>query len=291
MQNYVLIIFILKFKLLHLDNLRCMQNKITIITVTLNAKSDLIKTIDSVQNQFYRNFEHIIKDSNSTDGTREINFNKYKNTFFYFKEDKGIYDGMNKAFGFAKGDYIMFLNAGDTLFDENVLNLINNNFLENPLSTCLIGYTAQINYKDLSKFKLLGYGWPYRILPYVQYPHPSFVLRNNVAKKVLPLFDPSLCIASDFKQQLILRKRNLFKPAFIRSVITLMPIGGKSTSSALSYLKGFLEVCKLSFRLYKSLFVLVLFSKLILIIYKNLNFSKYPKDINRIVLEKLKNYL
>ncbi len=267
-----------------------MQNKITIISVTLNAKSELIKTIKSIQYQTYRNFEHIIKDANSTDGTREINFNEFENTFFYSNEDKGIYDGMNKAYDLANGDFIMFLNAGDTLFDENVLMLINKNFTENPLSSCLIGYTAQINYKNLSKFKLLGYGWPYRKLPFVQYPHPSFVLRNNIAKKIDPLFDPSLSIASDYKQQLILRKKNLFKPVFINVVTTVMPIGGKSTESALSYIKGFLEVCKLAFHLYKILFILVLFSKLLLIIYKYLNLSKYPKYIKRVVMERLREY-
>ena len=268
-----------------------MQNKITIITVTLNAKSDLLETIYSVQNQTYRNFEHIIKDANSTDGTKTINFNDFENTFFYCNEDKGIYDAMNKAFRFAKGDYIMFLNAGDRLFDQNILGLINKNFLENPLSTCLIGYTAQINYKNISNFKLLGYGWPYRKLPYVQYPHPSFILRKKIANKVQPLFDPYLSIASDYKQQLILRKRKLFKPVFLDGVITLMPIGGKSTESIAAYLKGFLEVCLLSYRLYNLLFVLVLFSKLIIVIFKNLKLSKYPKDINRTVTEKIKNYV
>ena len=54
-----------------------MLNKITIISVTYNAKLDLLKTISSVQNQTYRNFEHIIKDANSTDGTREINFKDF----------------------------------------------------------------------------------------------------------------------------------------------------------------------------------------------------------------------
>ncbi|MDC3019738.1 glycosyltransferase [Prochlorococcus sp. AH-736-E15] len=263
-------------------------NKITIITVTLNAKSDLLKTISSVQNQNYRNFEHIIKDADSTDGTREINFDAYDNIFFYSNKDKGTYDGMNIAFRFAKGDLVMFLNAGDVLFDNNVLNLINNNFLNNPLSSCLIGYTAQVNFKNVNNFKLLGYGWAYRKLPFVQYPHPSFVLRKNVAEKVQPLFDPSLSIASDYKQQLILRKRNLFKPIFVDKIFTLMPIGGKSTENIAAYLKGFLEVCILSFRLYKLRFVLILFSKVVVIIYKNLNLSKYPKDINKIVIKKIK---
>ena len=89
-----------------------MQNKITIISVTLNAKSDLIQTIESVQNQTYRNFEHIIKDANSTDGTKEINFKDFDNTYFHKIKDIGIYDAMNQGFEFAKGDLIMFLNAG-----------------------------------------------------------------------------------------------------------------------------------------------------------------------------------
>ena len=161
------------------------------------------------QNQNYRNFEHIIKDANSTDGTRKINFNDFENTFFYCNEDKGIYDAMNEAFTFAKGDYIMFLNAGDRLFDENILNLINKNFLENPQSSCLIGYTAQINYKNISNFKLLGYGWPYRKLPYVQYPHPSFGQEKILIK--LNLFLTLTYLLPLIIQQLILRKRKLFK--------------------------------------------------------------------------------
>ena len=127
-----------------------MQYKISIISVTLNAKSDLMKTINSVQKQTYRNFEHIIKDAYSTDGTREMDFNGFDNTFFYCNQDQGVYDGMNKAFRFAKGDLIIFLNAGDILFDENVLNLINNKFLENPLSSCFNWIHSP---NKLSKFK------------------------------------------------------------------------------------------------------------------------------------------
>ena len=84
-----------------------------------------------------------------------------------------------------------------------------------------------------------------------------------------------------------MRKSNLFKPVFVESVITIMPLGGKSTESISSYIMGFLEVCKLSFGLYNLLFVLILFSKVIIIIYKNLKLSKYSKDLNKNVLENL----
>ena len=85
----------------------------SIITVTLNAKKELSKTISSIQKQNYNLFTHIIKDGFSTDETHRIDFSKYRNTEFYQFKDKGIYDAMNQAFDLAENEYIIFLNAGD----------------------------------------------------------------------------------------------------------------------------------------------------------------------------------
>lgn len=107
------------------------QTKISIITVCLNAETTIGMTIDSVQNQSYKNIEYIIVDGASTDSTMEIVTQKKNSTLLIAssEQDTGIYDAMNKGVHKASGDYILFLNAGDILYDsyivEKVVNVIN----------------------------------------------------------------------------------------------------------------------------------------------------------------------
>ena len=109
---------------------------VSIITVCYN-KSDCIEmTINSILSQDYNDYEYIIIDGNSTDETIEIT-EKYKSLFEKRKiqftvvseQDKGIYDAMNKGIVLASGTWINFMNAGDQLYDPNVLSRVfNENF-------------------------------------------------------------------------------------------------------------------------------------------------------------------
>ena len=86
-----------------------MSNEISfsIITVTYNAKDDLLKTIDSIQNQDYKFFSHLIKDGLSNDNTNKIDFSKYRNTEFHQSKDKGVYDAMNQAFKLSINPFLV----------------------------------------------------------------------------------------------------------------------------------------------------------------------------------------
>tara|TARA_Y100000589_G_scaffold328890_1_gene374030 strand:- start:1887 stop:2672 length:786 start_codon:yes stop_codon:yes gene_type:complete len=260
-----------------------MNYKISIVTVVLNAKNELLKTITSVQRQTYKNYEHIVKDGISDDGTFFINFSNYYNTYLYKMKDIGIYDAMNQGFEFATGDLIMFLNAGDLLFSKDTLMLINESFKKKCYSSCLVGYTIQTKLKNKKSYLIQGYGWPYRFLPLIQFPHPSFIIKKNIAEQIKPLFDYRLKIASDYKQQLIMRQKGLFNPIYIDSIITEMPMGGVSTKNSLSYLKGFIEVCKFSIVIYKFQFIYVLLLKIFLHFYRK-NISE--SNINKILINK-----
>ncbi|WP_457747006.1 glycosyltransferase family 2 protein [Sulfurimonas sp.] len=100
---------------------------ITVVTVVYNDREGLVNTATSIQNQIYKNYEHIIIDGNSTDGTVEyIQSLSGGNVKYISEKDKGIYDAMNKGVQIARGEYILFLNAGDTFYSENVLNNIAN---------------------------------------------------------------------------------------------------------------------------------------------------------------------
>jgi glycosyltransferase involved in cell wall biosynthesis len=96
--------------------------KITIITVVYNGRLHIERTIQSIQSQTYTNLEYLIMDGASKDGTLEI-AKKYAavNTLIFSDKDNGIYDAMNKGLKQATGDYILFINAGDELYEKETL--------------------------------------------------------------------------------------------------------------------------------------------------------------------------
>ncbi len=95
---------------------------ISIITVTYNAEKYIERTLQSVESQNFTDYEQIIIDGASTDRTLEIAKKFPHVTKIISEKDNGLYYAMNKAFNVATGDYLLFLNAGDTLHAETVLN-------------------------------------------------------------------------------------------------------------------------------------------------------------------------
>ncbi len=104
--------------------------KLSIITINYNDKTGLEKTINSVINQTWKDFEYIVIDGGSTDGSKEV-IEKYKNKITYWKSepDSGVYNAMNKGIKVAKGDYLIFMNGGDTFYESTILEKISNQFL------------------------------------------------------------------------------------------------------------------------------------------------------------------
>ncbi len=106
--------------------------KISIVTVNLNNLIGLKKTVKSILNQTFKEFEFIIVDGNSKDGSKEYvqEINEML-TSWVSEADTGIYNAMNKGIKIAKGDYICFLNSGDIFCDnstlQNVANKIDGN--------------------------------------------------------------------------------------------------------------------------------------------------------------------
>ena len=92
--------------------------KISIVTPTYNSEEYLEKCILSIKGQSYTNFEHIIVDGGSTDGTLDI-IKKYENTYpmkWISEPDEGMYDAINKGFLMASGDIYAWLNSDDFYF-------------------------------------------------------------------------------------------------------------------------------------------------------------------------------
>ena len=113
--------------------------KISIITVIKNNKEYIEKNILSLINQNYKNYEHIIIDGGSTDGSKEIIQNYRQNiTHFVSEKDEGIYDAMNKGIDLASGDIIGILNSDD-YFYEDALQIVKSYFETMPKIDFLFG--------------------------------------------------------------------------------------------------------------------------------------------------------
>ena len=99
--------------------------KLSIITICKNDLSGLRKTVESVKVQSSKDFEFIVIDGASSDGTVDyLNENILSITKFVSEKDSGIYNAMNKGITLSSGEFCLFLNAGDYLADKNVLERV-----------------------------------------------------------------------------------------------------------------------------------------------------------------------
>ncbi|WP_340111699.1 glycosyltransferase family 2 protein [Maribellus mangrovi] len=118
--------------------------KISIITVVFNGVQFIESTIRSVIGQNYPNFEYLIIDGKSTDGTVDL-IKKYEDNigFWVSEPDQGIYDAMNKGLKKATGDFVLFMNAGDAFYEKNTLSKIP--FEQHPNADIFYGETVIID--------------------------------------------------------------------------------------------------------------------------------------------------
>ena len=101
------------------------QPKLSIITIVYNNARDIERTMLSVLDQTYPNIEYVVIDGGSTDGTLAI-IKKYESriTKLVSEKDEGIYDAMNKGLAIATGDYVLFMNSGDELYNKDTVTSV-----------------------------------------------------------------------------------------------------------------------------------------------------------------------
>ncbi len=122
---------------------------ISVITIVFNGEKEIEKTIQSVLEQSYKNFEYIIIDGGSTDSTIDI-IKQYENKVDYWlsEPDHGIYDAMNKGIELAGGEWIIFMNAGDYFFEKDILSRV---FSINLASYDLVYGHCEVRYEGYAK--------------------------------------------------------------------------------------------------------------------------------------------
>jgi glycosyltransferase involved in cell wall biosynthesis len=115
--------------------------KLSIITINYNNLDGLKRTVESVVNQTWQEFEYIIIDGGSTDGSAEYIESQSSHFDYWVSEpDNGIYNAMNKGIAKATGDYLVFMNSGDSYLSPNTLQLC---------QTVFDNFTADVYYGQI----------------------------------------------------------------------------------------------------------------------------------------------
>ena len=125
----------------------------TIITCTYNASKYIDRTLDSVRGQSYPHIEHFIIDGASKDDTvKKVQTYAYDSRYPVIvksEPDNGLYDAMNKGIQLAKGDYIIFLNAGDVFHEEDTLTCVAEKLKGKELPGVIYGDTDIVDEKGI----------------------------------------------------------------------------------------------------------------------------------------------
>lgn len=173
-----------------------MNPKITIITINYNNHEGLEKTIKSVISQSYKDFEYIVIDGGSQDGSREV-IEKFADKISYWvsEPDKGIYNAMNKGIKVANGEYLLFLNSGDKLFNnDSLLNILP--YLEKE--DIVYGNLEFIDINNENFYGKYPETISFHFLFTGSLPHPASFIKKTAFDKV-GFYDENLKIVSDWK--------------------------------------------------------------------------------------------
>lgn len=163
----------------------------SIITVSYNNVCGLSHTIESVIGQTFDDYEFIIIDGDSSDGSKQIiEQNKRNFTYWCSEPDSGIYNAMNKGIMQAKGKYLIFMNAGDTFFSNKVLEQV---FPQLDNIDIIVGYALKNgkSYQNIHEEDVL------MMLFHSSFSHQATFIKRDLFQNYR--YDEKLEIVSDWK--------------------------------------------------------------------------------------------
>lgn len=202
---------------------------ISIITISYNSVNTISDTLKSIESQTMQDFEYIIVDGGSTDGTLEIINNCNRVDKIISEPDNGIYDAFNKGIKNSTGDIIGFLNSDDVFYDQNSLKIIKDSLDKNI--DCVFG---DLVYKDrYGKIKRVWKGSPFKKGAFKRSwmpAHPTFYCKRNIYRKY-ELYNDSYIIAGDFELMLRFFEKYNIKSNYIPKTLVSMRTGGISNQS------------------------------------------------------------
>ena len=215
--------------------------KISIVTPTFNSAETIRDTFKSILCQTYQDYEVLLQDAGSKDGTVEIA--REFEPFFEGRlkivsaPDKGLYDGFNKGVQRATGDVVGVLNSDDFYSSDSVLETIAKTFMQHPEIEAVYADLHYVDPSDLSK--------PVRFYSSKKFSrqmmkrgfmpaHPTFYARRQCYVKYGD-FDLNFKVAADFEHLLRLIYVNRIKTFYVEQDWVTMRTGGASTSGLRSH--------------------------------------------------------
>lgn len=217
------------------------MKKVSLILCTYNCKEDLIKTLNSIEEQDYPNIEVCISDSCSSDGTLEV-IEEYAKTskhkvVYKSEKDSGIYDGINRSIQMSTGSYLEIMNDEYTCKDavSQLVQAIEAN------AGC-VGAHADLVYKEgevVRRYWKMGNGSIYSgWMP----AHPSLLLKREIYDKY-GLYNTDYICSADYEFMIrFLKDGN--RIAYVPKTLISMFYGGTSTESAGSYTTSIKEALR-----------------------------------------------
>nr|MBQ5604512.1 glycosyltransferase [Bacteroidales bacterium] len=210
--------------------------KISIITVSYNSAKTIKDTIDSVLRQKYADYEYLVVDGASKDGTVDI-IREYEPKFegrmrWVSEPDRGIYDAMNKGIEMSTGDVVGILNSDDFFTDIEVLEKVAKEFEADPALEAIYGDVHFVKDEDLTKctrYYSSSYFRPWLLRFGFMPAHPSFYVRKDVYEKY-GLYDLQFRTSSDFEMMVRLFAKNKINAKYIPMDFVTMRAGGESTA-------------------------------------------------------------
>lgn len=210
--------------------------KLSIITINRNNASGLKKTMQSVLDQSFKDFEYVVVDGASTDGSVEV-IDGFVSAFgerlkWISEPDKGIYNAMNKGIRMAGGDYVEFLNSGDCLASTVVVDKMMGALGKESFPSIMYGNMIKV-FPDGHRFKDLCFAG--REISFLGFytgtlNHSPAYIRKSLFEKY-GMYDESLRIVSDWKwylQAIILGEE---KPVYADIDVTLFDMTGISETN------------------------------------------------------------
>ena len=217
--------------------------KISIITCVLNNSKTIKDSIKSVQDQIYKDVEHIIIDGGSTDETLDVIKNyKNKNLNLFSSKDKGIYHAINKGIKLSTGNVIGILHSDDFYDNTNILSDVVDTFYKTNVDLVYgdLEYVSKmLPFKKIRNWqagefneKKLKEGW----MP----PHPTVFIKKQIFKKI-GMYNTDYKISSDYDFLIRIFGNKSIKKKYIKKNLIKMRIGGKSNKSVKNIINKSLE--------------------------------------------------
>ena len=232
-----------------------MKKKLSIITVVKNDEKNIEKTIKSIVFQKKKDYEYIIIDGKSNDGTiTKIRKYKKKIDKIISKKDKGIYDAMNKGLKLSKGEIIVFCNSGDFFYKNSlnkVIGLFDANNYDFVFGTVIRNYT---------KKKIIKHGFDFDRILYNFDFSTSHTTGFFLKKKIYNLignYNLKFKISADYDLYFRLYKKGL-NGGFTKKNIRVGNVASGGYSSKISYFEHLIEESKIRIHNKQNIYMVLL---------------------------------